>query len=167
MIENNLNLDFLRIKTFPPNFVSKEYDWCEYAVHAWRKTSEAKEYRSKNIHFEECGCLGLEDDEDVTEVEDGEETTKEDDVNPSFLDKSEAGITHSMTLLDVNDKAEAPFDEPEAPQHNEPEPNEPETPPFDEPEHNTPSDEAKAPDDASNDSDEANDEPRPNPQDGA
>ncbi|GKC61247.1 hypothetical protein Tco_1088845 [Tanacetum coccineum] len=114
----------------------------------WRKTSEAKEYRSKNIHFEECGCLGLEDDEDVTEVEDGEETTKEDDVNPSFLDKSEAGITHSMTLLDVNDKAEAPFDEPEAPQHNEPEPNapidEPEAPPFDEPEYNTPSDEAKA-----------------------
>ncbi|GJY99025.1 retrovirus-related pol polyprotein LINE-1 [Tanacetum coccineum] len=103
------------------------------------------------------------DDEDVTEVEDGDETTKEDDVNPSFLDKSEAGITHSMTLLDgtilaqkltINDKAEAPFDEPEAP-------------PFDEPEHNTPSDEAKTPDDASNDSDEANDEPRPNPQDGA
>ncbi|GKD39294.1 hypothetical protein Tco_1259501 [Tanacetum coccineum] len=130
-----------------------------------------KEYRSKNIHFEECGCLGLEDDEDVKEVEDGGETTKEDDVNPSFLDKSEAGITHSMTLLDVNDKAEAPFDEPKAPQHNEPVPNapidEPEAPPFDEPEHNTPSDEAKALDDASNDSDEANDEPRPNPQDGA
>ncbi|GKD45268.1 hypothetical protein Tco_1269913 [Tanacetum coccineum] len=233
MKNNKINREILI--TLPPNFVSKEYDWCEYVVHAvrtckrdwepskpdslfvgpltflmllycdrvclmleppilrnrpviaqwkrkdllrrveaenssgaygsgeflveWRKTSEAKEYRSKNIHFEECGCLGLEDDEDVTEVEDGEETTKEDDVNPSFLDKSEAGITHSMTLLD------------EAPQHNEPEPNapidEPEAPPFDEPEHNTPGDEAKAPDDASNDSDEANDEPRPNPQDGA
>ncbi|GJZ58966.1 hypothetical protein Tco_0614782 [Tanacetum coccineum] len=214
MKNNKINREILI--TLPPNFVSKEYDWCEYVVHAvrtckrdwepskpdslfvgpltflmllycdrnssgaygsgeflveWRKISEAKEYRSKNIHFEECGCLGLEDDEDVMEVEDGEKTTKEDDVNPSFHDKSKAGIIHSMTLLDVNGKAEAPFDESKAPQHNEPEPNapidEPEAPPFDELEHNTPSDEAKAPDDASNDNDEANDEPRPNPQDGA
>nr|GEV61326.1 copia-type polyprotein [Tanacetum cinerariifolium] len=79
-------------------------------------------------------------------------------------------IAHPVDIT-VNYKAEAPFDEPEAPQHNEPEPNtpfdEPESPPFDELEHNTPSDEAKASDDASNDNDEANDEPRPNPQDGA
>ncbi|GJY99026.1 hypothetical protein Tco_0516456 [Tanacetum coccineum] len=118
-----VNEDILEIDL---SIQSGPYGSCEFLVE-WRKTSEAKEYRSKNIHFEECGCLGLEDDEDVTEVEDGEETTKEDDVNPSFLDKSEAGITHSMTLLDVNDKVEveAPFDEPEAPQHNEPEPNAP------------------------------------------
>ncbi|PWA34376.1 hypothetical protein CTI12_AA619720 [Artemisia annua] len=153
--------------TLPVNFVSQEYDWCEYVVRSvenckkdwdesmfcgplvflmllycdrvsialdppvlrnrpvvaqwkhedlqrrvqaessgerfglglfldeWKNTAEARDWRKQNVHFEECGCLSIEDD--------GHEM--EDETGPSLQNTPSLEISHAAAATNLENSS--------------------------------------------------------------